>query len=160
MPYLKREPTTALYADLPQAKFGKTEPVTLNPDLVTLARIPRYFAGLSDHVSIVPDEYLPPTQESLDAVNVFIVAGNRLAQDPLGRAALRRWVQEGGCLWVMLDHVELAVVAAILGDPSDLAIVDRVGLNTTRLYRPLEDPTSEPLQEHEQPVSFVRVIPG
>ena len=91
VPYLKREPTTALYADLPQAKFGKTEPVTLNPDLVTLARIPRYFAGLSDHVSIVPDEYLPPTQESLDAVNVFIVAGNRLAREstrPRGVAAL------------------------------------------------------------------------
>jgi len=160
VPYRKREPTTALYADLPQVEFGKTEPETLNPDLLTLARIPRYDAGLSGHVSIVPDENLPPTQESLDAVNVFIVAGNRLAQDPLGRAALRRWVQEGGCLWVMLDRVELAVVAAILGERSDLAIVDRVGLTTTRLYRPMEDPTSEPPQEHEQPVSLVRVIPA
>ncbi len=160
VPYLKREPTTALYADVPLAEFGQTEPVTLNFDLVTLARIPRYYTGLSEHVSLVPDGNLPPTQESLDAVNVFIVAGNRLAQDPPGRAALRRWVQEGGCLWVMLDRVELAVVAAILGEHSDLAIVDRVGLTTTRLYRSMEDPTSEPLQEHEQPVSFVRVIPA
>ncbi len=143
VPYLKREPTTALYTDFPPAEFGQTEPETLNPDLVTLARIPRYYAGLSE-----------------DAVTVFIVAGNRLAQDPLGRAALRRWVQEGGCLWVMLDRVELAVVAAILGERSDLAIVDRVGLTTTRLYHSMEDPTSEPLQEHEQPVSFVRVIPA
>ncbi len=160
VPYLKREPTAALYADIPQAEFGATEPATSNPDVATLARIPRYYAGLSARVSIVPEEYLPPTQESLDAVDVFIVAGNRLAQDPLGRAALRGWVQEGGCLWVMLDRVELDVVAAILGENSDIAVVDRVGLTTTRLYRPMEDPASEPLQEHEQPVSFVRVLPA
>jgi hypothetical protein len=160
VPYRKREPTTALYGDLSPTKSGNGEPVSYKADLVTLARIPRYYAGLSDYVAIVPDRYLPATQESLDAVDVFVVAGNRLASDPLGRASLQRWVQEGGCLWVMLDRVELEVIAPILGERSDLAIVDRVGLTTTQLHRQTEDPTTEPILEHEQPVSFVRVLPS
>jgi hypothetical protein len=158
--YRKREPTTSLYADLSLAESGKGDRGDFLADLVTFARIPRYTAALSDHVSIVPTGNLPPTQEAFDAIDVFILAGNRLAQDPPGRAALRRWVQEGGCLWVMLDRVDLDVIAPVLGEHSDLAIVDRVGLTTTRLDGQPRELTNEPVREHEQPVSFVRVFPS
>jgi hypothetical protein len=158
--YRKREPTTSLYADLSLPETGNGDRGDLLADLVTFARIPRYTVALSDHVSIVRNGNLPPTQETFDAVDVFILAGNRLAHDLPGRAALRRWVLEGGCLWVMLDCVDLEVIAPILGDHSDLAIVDRIGLTTTKLDGPPREMIIQPVQEHEQPVSFVRVFPS
>ena len=154
--YRKREQTTSLMVDLPAAEPGQPEP-TVPADALTLARLPRA-DGQSEHISIVHDGPLPLSAEALDGVDVFVLAGNRLATDPPGRAALRRWVEQGGRLWVMLDRVDSATLAPILGDDGELGIVDRVGLTTVRLRGQGDGPAGETVLEVEQPVPFVRVI--
>jgi len=159
--YRKREPTTAIILDP-----GGTD---LEPDALArpesraaylLARTFRQAAGLSDHVFIVQDVLLPPTADAFDGTDHLVLAGNRLAVDPVGRAELRRWLQHGGKLWVMLDRVDPAVVAPILGDDFDLHVVDRVGLTTVTVRRQKDDSVAAPARGFEQPVEQVRVVPG
>jgi hypothetical protein len=159
VPYRRREQTTALMVDSEPAQPDQPDP-TAPPDLLTFVRLPRAVALHSEHVSVVNDGPLPLAPEALDGIDVFVLAGNRLAADPPGRATLRRWVQEGGRLWVMLDRVDPDVVAPILGDEAGIAVVDRVGLTRLRLVNPGVGLMAEPMREVEQPVNFVRVVPS
>ncbi|WP_020469584.1 hypothetical protein [Zavarzinella formosa] len=151
--YRRREQATALMADVEAFEPG------VPAELLALARLPRA-GSLSEHINIVHDGPLPLSAEALDGVDVFILAGNRLAADPPGRAALRRWVEQGGRLWVMLDKVDSEVAAPILGDDFEIGVVDRVGLTTIPLHGPPDGPKPDPPQEVEQPVAFVRVVPS
>ena len=182
--YQKRETTTAVMVDpeadpdgptasgkppdptIPVARWtitsGERRSRTGTPaaEAILVARVGRVPTSLSDRLSLVPDGPLPPTPETFDGTDVFVLAGNRLAADPPGRAALRHWVQQGGRLWVMLDLVDPATVAALLGDDFDIGFVDRVGLTTLRLHRSGDNPTAVEGREVEQPISLVRVIPS
>ena len=155
--YRKREQTTSLMVDVAPAEPDNPDP-TVPADPLTFARMPRV-DGQSEHIFIVHDGPLPLSPESLDGVDVFVLAGNRLAHDPPGRAALRRWVQQGGRLWVMIDRVDPDVLAPLLGDES-IGEVDRVGLTTIRLRGPADGSVTESIREIEVPVPFVRVIPA
>ncbi len=154
--YRKREQTTTLMADIAVADPGQPDPA-IPAELFTFARLPRV-DGQSENVSTVTDGPLPLAGETLDGIDVFVLAGNRLANDPPGRAALRRWVEQGGRLWVMLDRVDPAVFAAILGDTNDIGIVDRVGLTSIRFRS--DGAAAEPSRDFDQPVPFVRTIPS
>lgn len=155
--YRKREQASSLMVDVPPFEPGMPDPV-VPQDPLAFARLPRV-DGQSEHVFIVHDGPLPLAPESLDGVDVFILAGNRLGNDPAGAAALRRWVHQGGRLWVMLDRVDPEVLAPLLGD-DPLTTVDRVGLTTVRLRGSGDGGAAESVQDHEQPVPLVRVIPS
>jgi hypothetical protein len=162
--YARRQPTTVVLADMPLPLPGEPEPEPAPPDAITFAQLTRHAAGLSEAVSQVDQGPLPPTADGLDGIDILVVAGNRLAEDPAGRAVVRRWVEGGGRLWVMLDRVEPATVAAILGEDFELAVVDRVGLTTVRLTRPVAATPviapAEPPRDFERPVPLVRVLPS
>src|SRR5262249_37604377 len=117
-------------------------------------------AGLPEHVSIVAEGLLPPTPEAFEGVDHVVLASNRLGADPTGKAVLRRWVEQGGRLWVMLDLVDPAVITAILGDDADFQVVDRVGLTSVSVRRQKDDALLSATREFEKPVELVRVIPG
>ncbi len=156
--YRKREPTTALIFDAERADPGQPDP-QVPPEVVTLARLPRAAVTLSEHVALVHDSPLPQAPEAFDGIDVFVIAGDRLAADPSGRAALRRWVENGGRVWVMLDRVNPDTIAPLLGEGSEIGVVDRVGLTTVQM-RIASKPAPEPKFDLEKPVPFVRVLPA
>src|SRR5205823_3019323 len=80
--------------------------------------------------------------------------------DPAGRQAVRRWVEQGGTLWVLLDQAGPEAVAPLLGDEFDLQVVDRVTLSTVRLHRAVDAPATAEPRDLERPVEQVRVLLG
>src|SRR5262249_8410296 len=104
--------------------------------------------------------FLPPTPDAIDGMDQVVLAGDRLATDPVGRSELRQWLQHGGKLWVMLDLVDPAVVAPILGDDFDMQVVDRVGLTTVTIRRQKDNSVAAPAREFEEPVELVRAVPS
>jgi hypothetical protein len=158
--YNRREPTTALYLDSgPTADEPDPldDPDSPDSESVQLVRTFRESRGLSDRVSIVRERYLPAGAEALDGIDHFVLAGNRLASDPVGRRALRQWVLNGGTLWVLLDRVDPDVVAPILGEGLRFQIVGRTGLTTLRLRTEKQDRNGAEPREFDRPVELVQV---
>ena len=117
-------------------------------------------AGHSDAFADLFEDFLPPVLESLDGLDQVVLASDRLALDPAGLLALRRWLVGGGHLWVMLDQVDPATVELLLGDAAQVRVVDRVGL-TEVLVEPSGPGTRPPdagARQFEQPVELVRVL--
>ena len=52
----------------------------------------------------------------LDGLAQLIVSDNQLLEDPEGLEAVRRWLNSGGKLWVMLDKVDSQLLEMLLGD--------------------------------------------
>ncbi len=125
-------------------------------DLLVLARLEN---GLSRQIKLLPDRMIPVGEECLQSLDQLLIADNRVANDPVGLMAIRRWMFNGGHLWVMLDRVDPRVLETLLGDEFSAEIVDRVGLNTVRLEAVDAQGKSEIwTHEHEQPVEFVRML--
>lgn len=161
--YKKREPTTSILLDGVADDLGETSALdratTPDAQAVQFARVFRQARGLSEHVSVVGDRFLPPTAEAFHGVDQFVLAGNRLAADPAGAATLRHWVQQGGTLWVMLDRVRADTLAPVLGADLGFAEVDRTSLTSVRLTA-VDDTAPAPPREFDEPVDLVRVVVG
>jgi hypothetical protein len=162
-PYRPRETTTAVLIDLPPPTLGvpdgpprKEDP--LGDTLLLTRALPQGI--VSDRVTVVPTGYLPPSAEAFDGTDTFILAGNRLVQNPAGLAALRHWLQQGGKLWVMLDIVDPAGLAPLLGEDADFTVVDRVPLTRVEFLRETGGASVGPARDFDRPVDLVRVVPG
>lgn len=165
IPYRPREAYTTILFDpesSPPPRPGALPAVPLRAeDALLLMRAFRATRELSPVVTMVPLEPLPPSPEAFEGIDHFVLAGNRLANDPAGLRALRRWVEGGGHVWVMLDMVDLEAVAPLLGDVVDFQIVDRVSLTDFQIQTHVAGPVpahEEFRQRHERPVDFVRVL--
>jgi hypothetical protein len=154
--YRKREPSTAVLADMPMG----ADPANFltPPEAVTFARTIREADKMSEQVFVVQPGFLPTVPAAFEGVDHFLLASNRLAADPAGQGSLRHWVQQGGKLWVMLDLVQPELVASVLGDDLDFQIVDRVSLTTIQINRTKADALAAPERELEQPVNFIRML--
>jgi hypothetical protein len=169
-----RDPFTALLVD-PELSVNLPLGAIPNPDrraaearLLTL--VFRHARNLSEQIQEVSPDFLPPTPEAFDGIDHFVIASTRLTRDCAFVQALRRWLEQGGKVWVMLDLVDPEVLAPLLGDALDFQVVDRVRLTRFRIeMQPLaqtasagdqgkEAPRADELQLHEQPVDFVRVL--
>jgi hypothetical protein len=160
--YRRSEPTTALYIDSAVRDLTDPDPLedpdSADSESLRLVHTFRSTRGtLSERVSIVREQYLPPSAEALDGIDHFVLAGNRLSADPVGQRALRHWVLNGGTLWVLLDRVDPAVVAPILGTEPGFRIVGRTGLTTLRMRTPKQSRESVGKREFDHPVELVRV---
>src|SRR5690349_20748976 len=104
--YRKREPFTAIVLDKDLAADpGPCE--------------------LSELVQVMHPVALPPTPDGFDGVDQIVLASGRVADDPPGLQALRRWLERGATLWVMLVLVDPDRLAPLLGDALDFQVVDR-----------------------------------
>jgi hypothetical protein len=161
LPYHRREPTTAVYAD---AAADEHEPDPFDDrnspaaEAVRLAQTFRDACWLSEPVSIIRTRYLPAVPEAFDGIDQFVLASNRLAADPVGRQALRQWVLHGGTLWVLLDRVDPEVVAPVLGEDLRFQVVGRTSLPALRLRGAKEDRARAERRAFDQPVELVRVL--
>src|SRR5439155_18060790 len=159
--YRQREPFTAILLDeegVENVVFGELpKPPSQADEALLLARTFRSACNLSEHVSIVQPGALPPLAEAFDGVDHFVLASERIAQDPSGMQALRQWLERGGSLWVLLDMVAPDAIAPLLGGALDFAVVDRVSLTAFAIES--QTNSAERLeQRHERPVEFVRVL--
>jgi hypothetical protein len=158
--YRRREVTVAVLP--PDPAFDPPVPVESpdDPESVVLARTFREAASRSEHVSVITDRFLPPHPEAFEGIEVLVVASNRIATDPAALLGVRRWVEQGGTLWVLLDRVAPSAIAPLFGDGLDIRQVDRIGLTTTRLHRADDDPATAEPRDHDHPVEMARVAVG
>lgn len=159
VPYKKREPTTAVILDDDPDRPG-IAPDSPAARAVVFARTFRQARRLSETVVILTDRFLPATAEAFDGTDQLVIAGNRLNNDPVGRRAVRQWVEQGGTLWVMLDLVDPATLGAIFGDDRGFEVVGRTGLTSVRLVPAGEEWARDPAREFDDPVPFARVALG
>jgi hypothetical protein len=153
--YQRHQPTTAISVD--EDAEDNPEPDPRIEEALTFARTFRLTANLSERVSIVSDRFLPPMAAAFDGIDHFVIASDRLAEDPAGRRALRQWVEQGGKLWILLDRVDPKTIAPFLGDDFDVQVVDRVSLTTVAFRRAGETTGTPETREFDRPVDLVRV---
>jgi hypothetical protein len=127
--YQKREPTTAILLDTDPDQTAIMPPAgSPAADALVLARSFRHARRLSEIVNVIPEKFLSPSAEAFDGIDQLVLAGDRLAADPVGRRAVRHWVEQGGTLWVMLDQLDPATVGPLLGDDRGFEVVGRTSL--------------------------------
>lgn len=162
--FRRKEPGTVVLLDADVADGSREPPSPAEraraEDARELVRAFRHHALLSDRVNAVPQRFLPPTAEALDGVDHFVLATDRLADDPAGRRTVREWLERGGTLWVMLDLVGPATLGPLLGDVADVRVVDRVSLTRVQFRNGAMNAhrAEVPAAEYEEPVDFVRVL--
>lgn len=115
---------------------------------------------LDRRIGRVSYEGLPFDEQSLDALASLVITGDRLARDAAAAAAIRRWMFNGGRVWVMLDRTDPRVLELLLGDEATLHIVDQTPLSSVRID--VESDSPHPLNpqtvDHEVPVDLLRVV--
>ncbi|MBX9626686.1 MAG: hypothetical protein K2X82_22990, partial [Gemmataceae bacterium] len=163
IPYMTREPSTAvlldqLVTDAPPLEAG-TPAWRAFLEVVELIQTFRASRGQTEFVFAPPDRFLPPTAAALDGLDQVVLAGDRLAADPVGARAVREWVLGGGTLWVMLDRVDPGTVALVLGEDPGFEVAGRTTLTEALLVRAGDDPRRAKPVPHDDPVEFVRVLP-
>lgn len=128
-------------------------------DVVVAAKLSQ---KLSRRVSTLNAWHLPADAASLATLDLIVLSSDRLSSDPDAAARIRNWVLGGGCLWIMLDEVEAESVSAIMGDAFSAVVVDRVKRTEleVRDVRPDEAHEESAQLKFEEPVDFVRVLPG
>lgn len=137
------------------------EPVTA----LTLARFER---RLSSRIVRVHGVALPPIVEALDGLDHLLVCGNELTGDAAGVVAIRRWLHDGGNLWIALDRVSPETVSLLVGDTFTGKVVDRVSLTEWKVVgtgpnekRNAEKAPVQRINDFDRPVEMVRVeAPG
>src|SRR5262249_5231970 len=157
----KRAPFTTLVLDDEESKgngFGALpQPASSVDEALLLARGFRYAANLEVEAASVRADTLPPNARAFDGIDHLVIASQKIAHDPAGVLAARRWLLDGGQIWVMLALVDAESVAPLLGDALDFRVVDRVGLTTFKVISKDEGPP-EQMPEQDQPVQFARVL--
>ena len=128
-------------------------------DLISACRVSQ---SLGNRFTVLSDDFLPSDESSLNFLDHLVIAENRLVDDFAALAAVRRWLNAGGRLWIMLDRVDPVILERLLGDDFHGTVVDRVGLTTVRIDRAplLMDPRVEigETVEYEEPVQMARVV--
>jgi hypothetical protein len=162
--YRSQEVSTSIVLDddaSPPAPLGQLpQPDSKAVEAVRLTHTLRSAANLPENLHTVPPGPLPNMPEAFDGIDQVVLASNRLANDPTGVQALRRWLHQGGRVWIMLDQVGPELVALLLGDAFDFQIADRVSLTATKIEEHVAGKFSPASleQQHDRPVDLVRVL--
>ena len=114
--------------------------------------------GLDRRVGRVT-EFPPPTNPLVySGTEQVIIADDNLARDPATAGTIRRWLLDGGHLWVFLDLVGQPTLEQLLGNQCRVEHVDRITLTDLTIV-PTNDWGSSPdSREFEEPVAMARVL--
>ena len=141
--------TTAILADDPQSEL--------------LARVARVMAGLSSRLYRLRDDWtMPSSVDTLRSLDHLVIASNRFLEDPQAVVTVRRWLQQGGRVWVLLDETGPETLAALLGDAWTGARLDETTSVQFQLrdVRPIAGNRHGKSQLLSEPVSLAQVHPG
>jgi hypothetical protein len=126
-------------------------------DLVLAARSQTALSLRTSYFYESPLPFYGP--ESLEALDCLVIADSRILGEPMALAAVRRWLFQGGRLWILLDQVDPQVLEALLGDQFACQVVDRVGLTQVKIDAGAAGAiVPQEGAEFEQPVDLVRVV--
>jgi hypothetical protein len=105
-------------------------------------------------------DFLPHSTAAYDGLDQLIICSDRIRSDTAGLLAIRRWLQQGGRVWVMLDRVGPETLVALLGNGTCCEIVGRTELtdfticDTTQVSEQLSQET----WQADDPASFLEVM--
>ncbi len=157
--YQPDDPATVVFLDPPDEGDGwQAPPDTVADEILDFVRVFRQMTDLSERVGLIRDERLLPNAEALAGVQHIVLASRAFATDAHGQRLVRRWLEQGGRLWVMLDRADPDVVAHILGGAAGPQIVDRTSLMSATIR--IEGTRTGESEQWETPMDFVRVHPG
>lgn len=121
----------------------------------------RVFLQIPNELAWFRDDFLPADDAALAPFDQMIVADDRIIHDFAAISALRRWMQSGGHVWVMLDRVDAKVAELLLGDEFTGALIDRTTLTEFQVDEVSGEDESRfkpgTQQNSETPVDFVHV---
>lgn len=102
---------------------------------------------------------LPPLSRILEEFDQLVLSSNQIAESA-ALADVRSWLHGGGRLWIMLDQVDPATVAILLGEDFEVHVVDRVDLTDLRIAAAARRPHNPggPHRHFSEPVQLVRVL--
>lgn len=118
------EPAEVLYWDWPQPMASSDD------DFVTAARVD---AQRDRKLISFGDGPLPLQMAQWDALDLFVIADPMALRDPAAVEAMRRFMQRGGRVWVMLDQVAVDLIGPLLGPNQSVLQVERVMLDAFTL---------------------------
>lgn len=117
--------------------------------------------GLTNILTSPQGTFLVPDETRLAALDQIVIADDRIVGDFAAMTALRRWVNAGGHLWVMLDNASPVVLEMLLGDDFTGYVVDRVRLTSVRIDEAAISSNGEGKiglpTEYDDPVDLVRM---
>ncbi|MBM82296.1 MAG: hypothetical protein CMJ78_17150 [Planctomycetaceae bacterium] len=150
---------TALISGTEDPEFASEDVFFYDP-VYEMAVATRQAERLSRKFAFLDIKALPKTAESLNRLDQLILGGDLPYHDSSGIDTIRRWLHNGGQLWIMLDQVSEATVSQLLGDTLQYEVVDRVDLTSFQIkhvenLRSIRDGENRSVDE---PVEFVRVI--
>ncbi|MEM6470575.1 MAG: hypothetical protein AAF802_13545 [Planctomycetota bacterium] len=159
----EREINTGLIVDAPKLEWESKSSETRRAltELIEKGRSTTILDSMELPPITFPSSFLPDSYRALDELDQIVVAGDGLRNDTAGMTQLRRWLRDGGRIWIMLDRTDPQVIRELLEGDAEFEVVDRTSLNEFDLEarEPL-DPTkvvSSERWESEIPVDFVRV---
>ena len=162
--YRAREPLTCLLmddvrSDQEPEPYPPPPPQVEKDEVLDLLRAFRAASELSEKIQVIND-FLPPTPAAFDGVDHVVLAGQRLDLDSPGQVVLRRWLEQGGKLWVMLDRTDPDLVARILGGQAGFSVVDRTSLTSVRIEGRGTDQldAEDATREFDQPLDHQMLI--
>ncbi|WP_145368353.1 hypothetical protein [Maioricimonas rarisocia] len=149
---LRERYTTGLIGPMQEEPEGMVSPF----DVVMTGRLDQQ---LPRRLTLLGDRNLPADESGLQTLDQLVIADDRMLEDPAAMGAIRRWLYDGGNLWVMLDQVDPALLSVLLGDESGCSVVDTVTLTSLQFTGgPDGRDVGTHEAEYERPLKLVRVI--
>ena len=148
------EPVTCVIGDL------YTDSAEHIESLTELAAVLRIASRLTRTTVELDASEAPETVEGFGAVDYVVLGSNAIVNSDARMAALRKWLINGGRMWVRLDLVDVDVVRTLLGQQLQLSVVDRTSLNDVELFHLRSGGPVEESQTFEYPVPLVRMLVG
>lgn len=151
------EQVTGIFHTFPPHEYLDTEPVERTAvDGLDLMRTGRFSLGIRQNwVNLFPG-FAQAGEPVMEVFDQLVIADDKLLDDDSGLVEIRRWVNRGGKLWVMLDRVDPEILERILGDRFHGQLVERVELTQVQLVSSKGD--LFPVREFDQPVSMARLL--
>ncbi len=112
-------------------------------------------------LAVLDHNRLPPDARSLENLDHLVICSDRLGDDAAAYVGIRRWLQGGGRLWIMLDQVRPETVRLLLGDAFKSYGVDQVELSEVEIIgqRRGKQPSVAKRRWFEDPIPLARFIP-
>jgi hypothetical protein len=121
----------------------------------------RVEAGKSRMCAMIDEGLFPLNMADWDSIDLLIISNPRAFDDASSVAAMQQFMQNGGRIWIMLDHVETESFRGLFMDGQHCETVDTVELNRFVVdVTPPSPPISveDRTVDRDQPLRLKRVV--